>query len=137
MKKQNQPFPHTAIKYGAKIQYTKQDSMAPLINPTETKFIQKVCGNFLFYGRAVDSTVLTPINTIALQSAKPTKETLSHTNQLLDYLATQEDVVLTYNRSEMGMAVHSDTSYLCVNISSCLLVPKSPPTTAPSSTLPT
>jgi hypothetical protein len=42
-----------------------------------------------------------------------TKETLAHTNQLLDYLATQEDGVLTYNRSEMIMAVHSDASYLC------------------------
>jgi hypothetical protein len=48
-----------------------------------------------------------------LQSANPTKETLAHTNQLLDYLATQEDAVLTYNRSEMIMAVHSDASYLC------------------------
>jgi hypothetical protein len=112
-KKQNQPFPHTAIKYGAKIQYAKQESTAPPVNPTEKKFIQKVCGKFLFYGRAVDSTVLTPISAIASQSANPTKETLAHTNQLLDYLATQEDAVLTYNRSEMIMAVHSDASYLC------------------------
>jgi hypothetical protein len=109
-KTQNQPFPFTAIKYGAKIQYAKQESTAP---PTENKFIQKVCGKFLFYGRAIDSTVLTPISAIASQSANPTKETLAHTNQLLDYLATQEDAVLTYNRSEMIMAVHSDASYLC------------------------
>jgi hypothetical protein len=112
-KKQNQPFPHTAIKYEAKIQYAKQESTAPPVNPTEKKFIQKVCGKFLFYGRAVDSTVLTPISAIASQSANSTKETLAHTNQLLDYLATQEDAVLTYNRSEMIMAVHSDASYLC------------------------
>ena len=103
----NQPSPHTTIKYGAKIQYAKQDSTAP-INPTEKKFIQKVCGKFLFHGQAVDSTVLTSISAIALQSANPTKETLAHTIQLLDYLATQEDAVLTYNRSEMIMAVHSD-----------------------------
>jgi hypothetical protein len=112
-KMQNQPFPHTAIKYGASIQYAKQESKAPPVNPTEKKFIQKVCGKFLFYGRAVDSTVLTPISAIASQSANPTQETLAHTNQLLDYLATQEDAVLTYNRSEMIMAVHSDASYLC------------------------
>jgi len=73
----------------------------------------EVCRKFLFYGRAVDSTVLTPISAIASQSANPTQETLAHTNQLLDYLATQEDAVLTYNRSEMIMAVHSDASYLC------------------------
>jgi hypothetical protein len=77
---------------------------APTVNPTEKKFIQKVCGKFLFYGRAVHSTVLTPIRTIASQSANPTKETLAHTNQLLDYLTTQEEAVLTYNRSEMVMA---------------------------------
>jgi len=83
------------------------------ISPTEKKIIQKVCGEFLFYGCAVDSTVLTPISAIALQSANPTKETLAYTNQLLDYLATQEDAVLTYYRSDMVMAVHSDASYLC------------------------
>jgi hypothetical protein len=94
------------------LQYAKQDSTAPPVNPAEKKFIQKVCSKFFFYGRAVDSTVLTPISAIASQSANPTKETLAHTNQLIDYLATQEDAVLTYNRSEMIMAVHSDASYL-------------------------
>ncbi len=112
-KTQNQPFPHTPIKYGAKIQYAKQESTASPVNPTEKKFIQKVCSKFLFYGQAVDSTVLTPTSTIASQSANPTKETLAHTNQLLDYLATPEDAVLTYNHSKMVMAVHSNASYLC------------------------
>ena len=32
--------------------------------------------------------------------------------QLLDYLAIQEEAVLTCNASEMKLAVHSDTSYL-------------------------
>jgi len=38
---------------------------------------------------------------------------LAHTNQLLNYLTTQEDAVLTYNRSEMIMAVQSNASNLC------------------------
>ena len=37
---------------------------------------------------------------------------MRHTQQLLDYLATQEDAVLTYNASNMILAVHSDASYL-------------------------
>ena len=37
---------------------------------------------------------------------------MCHTQQLLDYLATQEDAVLTYNASNMILAVHSDASYL-------------------------
>jgi hypothetical protein len=59
----------------------------------------------------VDGTVLTPISAIASQSANPTKDTLAHAKQLLDYLATQEDAVLTYHKSDMILAAHSDASY--------------------------
>jgi hypothetical protein len=31
---------------------------------------------------------------------------------LLDYCATQDDAVLTYNKSDMVLAVHSDAGYL-------------------------
>ncbi len=37
---------------------------------------------------------------------------MHHTQQLLDYLAIQGDAVLTYNASNMILAVHSNTSYL-------------------------
>ena len=37
---------------------------------------------------------------------------MKQTQQLLDYLATQEEAVLTYNASEMKLAVHSNASYL-------------------------
>jgi len=37
---------------------------------------------------------------------------MRHTLQLLDYLATQEDAVLSYHASDMVLAVHSDASYL-------------------------
>jgi hypothetical protein len=66
----------------------------------------------LFLSRAVDSILLCPISTIALQSSKPTKDTLRQTLQLLNYLATQEDAVLSYHASNMVLAVHSNASYL-------------------------
>jgi hypothetical protein len=40
------------------------------------------------------------------------KDTMAQTMQLLDYLASQEDAVITYNASEMILAAHSDASYL-------------------------
>eukprot|EP00804_Cyclotella_cryptica_P002933 CCRYP_013286-RA/>CCRYP_013286-RA protein AED:0.46 eAED:0.46 QI:0/0/0/1/0/0/2/0/210 len=49
---------------------------------------------------------------IASQSAKPTLDTLHQTKQLLDYIATQAEAVLTYNASDMVLAIHSDASYL-------------------------
>ena len=111
-RKQNQPFPHTPVQYGARKQYAKTKSTAPPLDKKGKKFIQQVCGKFLFYGRAVDSTLLVPISAIASQSVTPTTETLEQTRQLLDYLATQEEAVLTYKRSDMKLAVHSDASYL-------------------------
>ena len=53
------------LEYGAKKQYATSESTAPLTTPNEKKFIPKVCGKFLFYRQAVDSTVLTPISAIA------------------------------------------------------------------------
>ena len=37
---------------------------------------------------------------------------MKQTKQLLDYLATHEDAVITYNSSDMVLAAHSDASYL-------------------------
>ena len=37
---------------------------------------------------------------------------MRQTKQLLDYLATQDDAIITYNASAMKLAVHSDASYL-------------------------
>eukprot|EP00956_Cyclotella_meneghiniana_P024798 scaffold50421_cov81-Cyclotella_meneghiniana.AAC.3 len=111
-KRQNQPFPHTPIEYGAKHQYAKEKSKSPKLDAKGKKFIQQVCGKFLFLGRAVDSTLLAPISAIASQSAEPTEETMEHVKQFLDYLATQEEAILTYSASDMVLAVHSDASYL-------------------------
>ena len=38
--------------------------------------------------------------------------TMQEMKQLLDYVATQEDAVITFSASDMVLAVHSDASYL-------------------------
>ena len=37
---------------------------------------------------------------------------MQQTKQLLNYIALQEDAIITYNASDMILATHSDTSYL-------------------------
>ena len=49
--KQDQPFPSAPIQYGAKMQYAKERSTAPLLDAKGKKFIQQVRGKFLFLGR--------------------------------------------------------------------------------------
>jgi hypothetical protein len=105
-------FPSMPIKYGAQTQYTKAPSTSPPLDQKGKKIIQQVCGKFLFLGQAVDPTLLCSISAIASQSSKPTFDTLYQTKQLLDYIATQDEAVLTYNASDMVLAIHSDASYL-------------------------
>jgi hypothetical protein len=76
---QHSPYPSVPIQYGAKKQYATAESAALLLDTKIKKFIQQVCGRFLFLGRAVDSTLLCPISAIASQSSKPTEDTMRHT----------------------------------------------------------
>jgi hypothetical protein len=111
-KLQHAPYQSAPIQYGVKKQYATQESKAPLLDNKAKRFIQQVCGKFLFLGRAVDSILLCPISAIASQSSKPTEDTMQQMLQVLDYQATQEDAVLSYHASNLVLAVHSNTSYL-------------------------
>jgi hypothetical protein len=94
-KLQHAPYQSTPIQYGAKKQYATQELEVPLLDNKAKCFIPQVCGKFLFLGRAVDSTILCPISAIVLQSSKSTQDTMQQTLQLLDYLATQEEAVIS------------------------------------------
>jgi hypothetical protein len=111
-KLQHAPYQSAPIQYGAKKQYATQKSKVPLLDNKAKQFIQQICSKFLFLGRAVDSTLLCPISTVALQSSKPTEDTMQQTLQLFDYLAMQEGAVLSYHANDMVLAVHSNASYL-------------------------
>ncbi len=74
------------------------------------RFILQLCGKFLYLGRAIDSTLLCPISALTAQSSHPTEDTMQCATQLLNYLGTQEEAILTYNASYMILAVHSNAS---------------------------
>jgi hypothetical protein len=75
----------------------------------------KVTGSVLYYARAVDPTVLMPLNDIATEQTKATEKTQAVTDQLLDYLATHPDDAIRYHASDMILHIHSDASYLSVS----------------------
>ncbi len=75
-KLQHAPYQSAPIQYGTKKQYTTQESKVQVLDGKAKRFIQQVCGKFLFLGRAVDSTLLCPISAIASQSSKPTEDTM-------------------------------------------------------------
>ncbi len=109
---QHQPHKHTIPTYGATIQYAKAEEKSRPLAKDEKKYIQQVIGKFLYYGQAVDPIMLTSLSAIASTQAKPTKETTIKMHDFLVYAATYQDAIITYQASNMVLAVHSDASYL-------------------------
>jgi hypothetical protein len=84
----------------------------PPLSPAKTKYIQAVAGTLLYYRRAVDSTILTSLSYLATEQNKPMQKTIATVKQLLDYCASQEEAIITYNASSIILNVHSDAGYL-------------------------
>jgi len=110
-KRQQSPYPHVEPKYGAKQQFAEYDESEPVGDAEKTQS-QKITGKCIWYRRGVDDTILTPLSAIAAKQSKPTVNTAQRSQQIMDYLATQEPAVLTYCKSDMVLVVHSDVSYL-------------------------
>jgi hypothetical protein len=101
-KPQHQPHQHANPTYGATVQYAKPEDTSQWLSPSKKKYIQEVIGTFLYYGRAIDSTMLTALSAIASAQAKPTEEAMTCCKQFLDYAATHQDAILTYKASDMS-----------------------------------
>ncbi len=85
--------------YGATVQYAKAIDSSPAATKEEEKYICQVIGVLLYYGRAVDSTILVGLSSLAAAQAKPTKYTVFLIKWLLDYAATNPDTILTYKKA--------------------------------------
>jgi hypothetical protein len=74
--------------------------------------LKEVIGVSLLYGRAVDCTMLTALDTLASQQADGTHATAKAVTQLLNYAAAHPGATIRYITSEMYLHIHSDASYL-------------------------
>jgi hypothetical protein len=109
---QHQPHKHTIPTYRATIQYAKAEDTTNLLSKDQKTYIQQVIGIFLYYGQAVHSTMLTTLSSIASMQSAPPAQTMADTKLFLDYAATHQDAIVTYQASDMILVVHSDASYL-------------------------
>jgi hypothetical protein len=109
---QNSPHPHKITQYGAKMQCADNEDESPPLNKEETQYVQAVAATLLYYGRAVDSTILISLSSLTTEQAKLTQKTMETVKQLLDYCVTQEEAIITYSASKMILTVHSDAGYL-------------------------
>jgi hypothetical protein len=109
---QHSPYYCAPPVYGTAVQLTAPiDTSAPLA-PSAITFLREVIGVFLFYGRAIDNTLLVALGTLASSQAHGTEATLNAVTFFLNYCATHPDAVVRYHASDMALHVHSDASYL-------------------------
>jgi hypothetical protein len=108
-----QHAPHLWSKpvYGQKAQYATDDTSS-LLDKKGTTRVQGVSGTFLYYGRAIDYTILPALNEISNNQARPTEITRKACDHLMDYLATHPDAVIRFCASGMCLCVVSDAACL-------------------------
>ena len=105
--------PHSWIKptYGKQMQYAKVDT-SPFLDAGSKKKVQEVIGTLLYYARAVDSTMLVALNSIAAQQSKSTKNTMQEVTKLLNYCASHPNATVTFCARDMVLWCDSNASYL-------------------------
>jgi hypothetical protein len=101
----------TTPVYGQKVQLANDD-LTPLLDKLGITRIQQVSGIFLYYGRAVDQTIIVALNEISNSQARPTEKTKKACDVLLDYLSTHPDATIRFRASNMVLCVVSDAAYL-------------------------
>ena len=111
-KPQDSPYPATVKQYGVKVQLTDPIDTTDRLPPHEIKRLQQIIGTFLFYGRAVDPTLLTALSELSSAQATATDATKRACQQFLDYCASHPDGTIRYQASDMILKLHSDSSYL-------------------------
>ena len=111
-KPQDSPYPATVKQYGVKVQLTDPIDTPARLPPHEIKWLQQIIGTFLFYGRAVDPTLLTALSELSSAQATATNATKRACQQFLDYCASHPDGAIRYQASDMILKLHSDSYYL-------------------------
>jgi hypothetical protein len=55
--------------------------------------------------------MLPALGSLATQQANPTQNMLKQVKQILDYTISHQNAIITYQFSNMLLAIHSDASY--------------------------
>ena len=72
-RKQDQPRQHVKPTYGAKAQCTINKDRSPVVPSADNNLIQEVTGTFLYYVRAVNTTMLPALRTITTHQSNSTE----------------------------------------------------------------
>jgi hypothetical protein len=101
--------------YGAKTQFVSDATHSPALSDKEVNKLQQLTGTLIYYARAVDPTLIMPINVLASEQSNATGVTVDKVIKLLNYCNTHPETKIRYHASEMIFHIHSEASYISEN----------------------
>jgi hypothetical protein len=90
----------------------ENETTSPALSAKDVNKLQQLTGTLLYYARAVDPTLVMPINVLASEKSKATSDTADKVIKLLNYCNTHPETKIRYHASDMILYIHSDASYL-------------------------
>jgi hypothetical protein len=109
---EHSPHPWNPPIYGAITQFVSDTEPSPALSDKDVKQLQQLTGTLLYYARAVDPTLIMPINVLSSEQSNATAVTVDKVIKLLNYCNTHPETKIWYHASDMILYTHSDASYL-------------------------
>jgi hypothetical protein len=101
--------------YGAKTQFVDDKTTSPALSDKDVNKLQHLKGALLYYPRAVDPSLIMPINVLASAQSNTIEVTAEKVIKLLNYCNTHPETKIRYHASDMILHIHSNVSYLSEN----------------------
>jgi hypothetical protein len=96
-------------------QFVSETTPSPALSDKEVNKLQQLTGTLLYYERAVDPTLIMPINVLASEQSNATEVTADKVIKPLNYCNTHPETKIRYHASDMILHIRSDASYLSEN----------------------
>jgi hypothetical protein len=90
----------------------EDETTSPALSNKDVNKLQQRTGTLLYYARAVDPTLMMPINIVASEQSRATAVTADKVIKLLNYCNTHPETKIRYHASDMILHIHSYASYL-------------------------
>ena len=114
---QDNPYPTTAKQYGMKVQLTDPIDTSTPLPLHEVERLQQIISTFLFYGCAVDPTILTALSELSSNQATGTEATKHSCHQFLDFHQCQHATLWGCSSLTDGYPTVRPAELQCVTLS--------------------
>jgi hypothetical protein len=87
--------------------YVEDETTSPALSDKDVNKLQQLTGTLLYYARAIDPTLVVPINVLASEQSRATAVTADKVIKLLNYCNTHPETKIRYHASGMILYIYT------------------------------